>query len=276
MKTWFSGAAAHLSGWVLSTAILWGGATQAQVDISPLVIEVEANRGQSQGIINVSNSSDQPFRARLYAEPFTYSRDAGFQTLASSSNDLTPYLQFSPRELVVPPGVTRRVRLITRLPPKLAAGEYRAVVFTENLEEVTDTSRNNVAIVTRVGVTVYVRQGNVSPKLVVDSASWNPEQKQIQLLIRNTGQASARPTVNWTLKRQGAVVETGNLEATGIVAQSDRNFLLKYPIEGQTAPAAGEYQLSGELVWGEDKNQSKLPFSVNLTIPAAATASSER
>lgn len=273
MKMILSGAAARLSGLALSAALFWGTAAQAQVTISPLVIEAEANRGQAQGMINVTNNGSEPFRARVYAEPFTYSRDAGFQTLPSDAHDLTPYLQFSPRELVVPPGVTRRVRLIGRFPPNQASGEYRAVVFTENLNETISTNNSNVSVITRIGVTVYVRQGEVSPNLTVESANWNPEQNQIQLLVRNAGQASTRPSVSWTLKQGETVVKTGNLEATGIVAQSDRNFLLNYAPEGQPAPAAGEYQLSGELAWGEGNNKSTVPFSINLTIPAATAAS---
>lgn len=271
----FSHTALRLSGWLLSAAFLFGGVAQAQVSISPLVIEAEAKRGQAQGIITVSNSSNEPFRARVYAEPFTYSRDAGFQALTSSPNDLTPYLQFSPRELVVPPGVTRRVRLITRFPPSLAEGEYRAVVFTENLNEAIDSRGNNVAIATRVGVTLYVRQGDISPSLVVENASWNPEKKQIQLLVSNTGQASARSAVNWTLKQGETVVQTDNTDPTPVISQSDRNILLNYPTPNQPALSPGEYQLTGELVWGDENNKSTQPFTVNLMIPTGTTTSLE-
>jgi P pilus assembly chaperone PapD len=259
-------AVSQISSWVLSAALLWSGAAQAQMRISPLVIELQSTRGQAQSVINVTNNSNEPFRGRVYAELFTYS-DKGFETLTSSPSDLTPYLQFSPRELTVPPGVTRRVRLITRFPPSLAEGEYRAVVFTETLTQATDNSGNTVALTARIGTTVYVRQGDLSPNLAVESASWNPEQKQIQLRVSNTGKASARPAVSWTLKQGETVVEKGNLDPTGIVAQSDRNFLLNYPTEGKPAPAAGQYQLSGELVWSQGDNQRQQPFSVNLTIP---------
>lgn len=262
-------AAIPIGGWVLSaTAILWGGIAQAQVSLSPLVIEVQARRGQAQGVINVSNTSNQPFRARVYAEPFTYSRDTGFKTLTSSPSDLTPYLQFSPRELVVPPGVTRRVRLITRFPPSLNQGEYRAVIFTENLRQTTDDSGNSVALKTRIGATVYVRQGDLSPNLSVEKGSWNQSQQQIQLLVNNAGEASVRPAVSWILKRGETVVETGNIEPTGIVAESDRYFLLRYPNQDQSIPPAGEYQISGELLWSNQDRQEKAPFKVNLTIPA--------
>jgi P pilus assembly chaperone PapD len=245
----------------------------AQVSISPLVIEVEAKRGQAQGVINVGNSTNEPFRARVYAEPFTYSRDAGFQTLKKGEQaDLTPYLQFSPTELNVQPGVERRIRYIVRLPPSMQEGEYRAVVFTENLKESINENGNTVGLATRIGVTIYVRQGNLSPTLAVKNTSWNSEQRQIQMLVTNTGGASARPTVKWTLKRGETVVKTGNLNPTGIVAKSERNFLLGYPAQDKSGITPGEYQLSGELVWSEGDNQRTKIFSLNLTIPATAAA----
>jgi P pilus assembly chaperone PapD len=265
-----SSAALQLSGCVLSALFLLPGAAQAQLSVSPLVIETEAQRGQAQGAITIANTSNAPIRLRIYAEPFTYSRDKGFQRLESSPNDLTPYLQFSPRELTIQPGEQRRVRLLSRLAPSLPEGEYRAVIFTETLTERQDSSGNNVNIRVLIGSTVYVRQGDIAPNLAVEGASWNSEQNQIQLLVRNTGEASVRPKLNWTLKQGETVVETGNLDETAVIAESDRNFLLQYPGNNQSAPTPGQYQLTGELVWSEDDSQRSQSFSVDLRIPATA------
>jgi P pilus assembly chaperone PapD len=254
-------------GVCLSSLLLFSGKASAQMSISPLVIEAKADRGQAQGMITITNTGNTLSRVRVYAEPFTYSRDAGFQTLpVNSPHNLTPYLQFSPRELTIKPGESRRVRLISRLAPNLAEGEYRAVVFNETLNESKDSAGNNVTLATRIGVTYYVRKGNLSAKLAVNNASFNSQQKQIQLLVRNTGKATVRPGVNWSLRRGRTVVKTGKLDATAVVAESDRNLLLNFPGKENLSP--GQYQLSGELVWGEDNNKSKLPFNVNLPIPA--------
>ena len=261
----------RLTNWALLAAWFWAAPASAQVSISPLVIEVQARRGQAQGAIDVGNNTNEPFRARVYAEPFTYSRDGGFQTLEKGEqSDLTPYLQFSPRELNVPAGVDRRIRFIVRLPPSLPVGEYRAVVFTENLKQSVNERGNPVGLVTRIGVTIYVRNGDLSPTLAVKNASWNSQQQQIQMLVSNTGGASVRPKVNWTLKRGETVVKTGNLSPTGIVTNSERNFLLGYPGKDQPSITPGEYQLSGELIWSEGENQRTKSFSVNLTIPTTA------
>ncbi|MDY7013432.1 MAG: P pilus assembly protein, chaperone PapD, partial [Cyanobacteriota bacterium] len=226
-QTLFNSWLLRFGGWVLSAAAFWTVPARAQVSLSPLIVETQAERGQAQSAINISNSTDQPFRVRIYAEPFTYSREDGFQTLTSDPSDLTPYLQFSPRELNVQPGETRKVRLIARFPPSLTTGEYRAVIFAENLQEARDSGGNSVAIITRIGTTVYVRQGDVAPDLSVEGASWNSEQEQIQLLVRNAGQASARLGVNWTLRQGETVVATGTVDPQGIVAESDRYFFLE-------------------------------------------------
>jgi P pilus assembly chaperone PapD len=249
-------------------------ASKAQVSLSPLILETEANRGQAQAFITVTNDSDKPFRARVYAEPFTYDRDNGFQSLKSTPTDLTPYLQFSPRELLVQPGMNRRIRLITRFPPSQPTGEYRAVIFTENLSETQDAAGNKVSLATRIGATFYVRQGTLTPNLTVDSASWNTQQQKIQVLVKNAGQASARPSVNWTLKKGSTVIKTGEIQASGVVAQGDRNLLIGYPTKEDPALQPGEYQLTGELLWGKSmwggntKELKQVPFSFNLAIPA--------
>jgi hypothetical protein len=260
-----------LSSCIISTVLLFGGAAQAQVKISPLLIEKETNRGQANEFITVYNPSDQPFRARVYAEPFTYQRDAGFKSLSSSPTNLIPYLQFAPRELTVPPRSMRRVRISVRLAPNLLDGEYRAMIFTEPLKESSNGNRG-ATIVTRVGSAFYIRKGNLQPNLTVDSANWNNARKRIQLLVNNSGKISARPKVNWTLRHEGKVVKSGLEDETTIVAESDRNIILTSPTPSKTPTreepslTPGTYQLSGELVWGKD-DKKKQSFNLNLTIP---------
>ena len=263
------GAILGLSCLTLATLMLGQRPAQAQVGLSPLVIEAEAERGQTQGVINVRNTSNQEFRARVYAEPFTYDPETGFQILPEESpSNLAPYLQFSPRELVIPPGVTRRVRFVVRFPPSLEDREYRAVLFTESLEETTVSSGGvNVGVTARIGATVYVCKGAFAPELTVESASWNPALNQPQILVANRGGASARPTADWTLRQAGVTVATGNIPPSGVIAGSERQLTLE--ISEELSLAAGAYQLTGKLIWNEENSQ---PFSIELIIPNRTTA----
>lgn len=262
----------YLSSCALSACLLVPSLAQAQVQISPLVIEAPSTRGQSRGIINVTNNGDETFRARVYAAPFTYERD-GIKVLDSSPNDLTPYLMFSPRELVIQPGQTRRIRLSSRLLPSLKAGEYRAIVFTENLNAI-DTNNNGVkvGIVPRIGATVYVRHGDVSSSLAVASATQSSTKGRINLLVSNSGDASARPRTEWKLSRQGDEPLTGRTSEVTVIAGGDRNIPIDYLKTDETI-IPGDYELSGKLIWGSYNKPSELPFNVKVKIsPEAATS----
>ncbi len=263
-------AAIYCSSFVLPAILCCGNIAQAQVGLTPLVLELQAERGQAQAVISIDNVSDQTFRARVYPQPFTYHPEQGFQTLTASPNDLAPYLQFSPRELAVPPKTSRLVRVFVRFPPSLPDGEYRTAIFTENLTETPfiNTEGVKIQVGTRVGTAVYVRKGAVSANLVVENARFKGQHNQIQLFIKNTGQASARPQMSWTLKQGETVVTQGTLPATTIIAGSQRLLGLEYSAANQPRLSPGTYQLTGQLSWGgEESNQNRLPFTLSVIVP---------
>lgn len=267
------GRCSLLGSCLLSSFLLWGSVARADIAITPMVVETEAKRGQAQGTMTVYNQAPEAFRARVYTAPFTYDKEQGFQALKSSPNDLSPYLQFSPTELVVPSSGKRKIRFIVRFPPNLPDGEYRTMIFTENLQatKVTQTNQANqvtfiTSVVPRIGVTVYVRKGDVLPNLVANSARFNPKSNQVQLLVQNTGKASAVVAGNWTLKQGKQEISTGKINDTTAIAQGERYLLISPQTPQQTKLAPGEYQLSGELKWGEGK-KNHTPFSVSFTVP---------
>ncbi len=250
----------------LLSSMAWQPPTTAQVTVSPLVIEANTDRNQSQGVINITNEGNEAFRARVYSEPFTYDREKGFQSLETSPSDLGPYLQFAPREMVVPPGTTRRVRFVARLAPNLPESEYRAVLFTEQLNEtLPDQAQNQVSITTRIGITVYIRQGDITPVLSVEGAQTNATRDAIQVLVKNTGKASTQLEGVWSLQQAGKTLGTGTILPTTLLTQHDRYVLI------EDAPmlenlALGAYQLSGELTWKSNDRNQTLPFSIPLTL----------
>ena len=258
-----------LGSLLASTIVFHNSVAQAQVSLAPMVIELKANRGQSQAVINVNNTSQKPFRARIYAEPFTYEREKGFTTLPSSPSNLNPYLQFSPRELEIPPGVSRRVRLNVSMPPNLTDTELRSIIFTEPLQSVNRTDKNGSfsTVVTRIGVAVFVRQGDVSPKIQVDSARWNAAQKQIQLLVGNTGKASTYLSGVWSLNQQETTIKKGEISPSGMMPDTERNLSLQYDQKQEFVPPPGKYKLTGTLNWLEEGKKNSLPFSVDFVVP---------
>ncbi|MEM8613586.1 MAG: P pilus assembly protein, chaperone PapD [Cyanobacteria bacterium P01_H01_bin.105] len=255
----------------LFASALWAGAASAQVGISPLVVEVEAERGRAQGVITVTNDSDEEFRARVYMEPFTYDQEDGFQSLETAPEDLSSYLRFSPIELEVPADESRKIRFVAQLPPSLAEGEYRGVLFTETLVETINEEGVRVVLKTRVGATIYVRHGDLSPELTVDRAFVDIEDNQLELLVNNTGPASSRPRVDWQLMQADTEVATGVTEPFAVLAEGSRHLPLGDFDETFATLSPGQYQLTGDLIWAEDEEWETLPFELDVTIPSTVS-----
>ena len=263
-----------LGSLLLSSFLLWGNIAKANISISPMVVETEAKRGQAQGRFTVSNTDFQDFRARVYTSPFTYDKETGFKTLSKSPTDLTPYLQFSPRELQVGASSKRNIRFVVRFPPSLPDGEYRTMIFTENLQRGTiieTDSKNNVTlqtnIIPRIGVALYVRKGDISPNLIPNSARFDSKTNKIQLLVNNKGKASAIVAGDWKLKKGKEVIQKGNISDTTVLAEAERYVFMQSLQKNKSKLTPGEYQLTGELGWGVNK-KNRVPFNVKLTIPA--------
>jgi P pilus assembly chaperone PapD len=261
-----------LSTVLVAASMLIAPAAQASLSVSPLVVELDSRQGQAQGTITVGNSGDDPFRARSYAVPFTYDRETGFKELKQATNDLTPYLQFSPPEVSIPGADKRRVRFITRLAPSLPDGEYRAMIFTETLNqivppEVVTSGETTVTttILPRLGVAVYVRKGKLSPSLAIDSLRFNAPDQQPQILVKNTGKATAIVMSEWTIKQADREITKGMVQDTTVIAEGDRYVTIKLPETTKLAP--GEYQLQGNILWGFNHSQ-KIPYQFKFTVPA--------
>ena len=245
----------------LFTLLLSSLPATAQIRLAPLFLEEQVERGRAQGVITLTNITEQPIRVRLYAEPFTYERE-GFVSLDDSPVDLSPYLQFSPREVVISPGREQRIRLLGTFPPSLADSEYRAVVFAEELVPQTE-SNNAIALRARVGSTIYMRQGTLSADLSGQSAQAIANGQSVDLIVANQGQATARPRVEWQLRQGEQEIASGEVAEQTVIAQGDRLYSLPLP----DALPSGNYTLSGELRWntlGEDISER---FDLPLLVP---------
>jgi hypothetical protein len=234
--------------------------------VSPMVTISDAKGSQAKGAINVTNNGPEPVRMRIYAEDFTYERTKGYVTTPKHERSAIPYLQFSPRELTVPPGVTRNVRVGITLPPSAPDGEYRAAIFVDQLSEQevkTGPQKNQVVMLAQVASVFFIAKGGVKANLQVNSAVWNDRQKTLNILLTNQGKKSAYPNVFWKISQNGKEVADGS--TLGVVSQSDtdREVTLRTKDKNLSLPS-GKYQLSGEIV---NSGQKPVPFSIGVLIP---------
>jgi P pilus assembly chaperone PapD len=245
-------------GTISSTAVLANSYT-----VGPLLTIVDSQGSQTRATIDVSNTGEQPMRLRVYVEDFTYDRNKGFTSFSSHPFSAVPYLQFSPRELTVPPKTTRNVRVNILLPPNAPNGEYRAVVFAEELRNDPVPQTGGVAVVkTRIGSLFFVNKGSGRAEITAKNAVWDPSKQQVHIILENQGNASSNPRLEWKIERDGKEIDNGVIPGLIVQNKSERIAILNTSKIGKLP--AGEYNISGQL---QLRNRETLqPFSFKIKV----------
>jgi hypothetical protein len=235
------------------------------VSISPLVTIDRLAGAQNKTTVMVSNNSDKPLRARIITTDFTYDRETGFIAIPTHPKSAVPYLQFSPREFVVPPGVSRTVRVGFTMPPSLPDGEYSAALYIEGLQEqqisqTIDGQKSTTVLKPRIASIFFINKGEVNSQLSIASAQWNNQSKEPVVILSNQGKTSAYPNLNWQISKGGNQVAEGKLEGIVLVAGKERAMPIK---TAELTP--GSYLLSGEIV--SHSGGIPVKFETQLIIP---------
>jgi hypothetical protein len=260
----FIGGLAITGSTILVSAPVY--AQSVSITVSPMVTIAPVKGAQSRASFSVTNNGQTPIRTRIYAQDFDYDIQKGYTKTGTHANSANPYLQFSPKELVIAPGVTREIRLNITIPPSKPDGEYRVAVFTEDLTErkITDPKSKQITVIRpQIGSIFFVSKGNISSQLSAVSVGWNPETSKPRLVLKNQGQKSAYSEVNWKLKQGNTEIASHSIQGIVLQAGHDRAIDLKISTETKLAP--GAYTLTGDI---DNKDGKTVPFSLNVNIPA--------
>jgi P pilus assembly chaperone PapD len=236
-----------------------------QFSVAPMVTITGGQGNSSKGSINVANKGREPLRVRMYAESFTYDAKKGFVFVQADERSAVPYLQFSPREMEIPPGVTRNVRVAVTLPANLPDREYRAAIFVEDLKEqsVGTSSGSTVAIKARVASVFFFSKGSTDADVQVSAAVWDASSQRVNLVMSNKGTRTAYPEVIWKLEKNGKEVAKNTIRGIIVQSQNSREFALKN--EGNPmALSSGQYNLSGSIAVAGKRT---VPFNIPVIVP---------
>jgi P pilus assembly chaperone PapD len=263
---WTRGLAASICLQLLATL----PAAAQSFTLSPLVTISTAKSGQSKGSLNVTNNAQEPVRMRVYAESFTYERKQGFVSTPKDERSAVPYLNFSPREMVIPPGVTRNIRVAVTLPASLPNQEYRAAVFVEELKsrdiQATNSPASNqkVSLRLRIGAVFFFNKGSDNiANIQARTAMLNLTDKKVALVLENTGKQTARPEVVWRIEKNGQAIAKDVINGVIIQAENSREVILQ--TNGKSPDLArGEYRIIGDII---SNGQKPIAFSLPLIVP---------
>ena len=167
--------------------------------------------------------------------------------------------------MTIPANSSRRVRVISLLPPSLPEGEYRTAIFAETLQEKTNDRGYEIGFNLSVGSALYVAKGETKAEIKILNPNYNFQQKKLKFLVANNGSATAKGKINWILKQNNKTIASGE-SGGAFLPDSQTNVVLNRSGKQKIELTPGEYQLEGEIVWDKYDRKTVSDFSLDLEL----------
>ena len=261
-----------LLGLAINVFSLFNQPAHAGLYLSPMYLKMESEQGQSKGVLQVGNTSAKPIRVRLSTAAFTYNKSGLFRRRSNLEGDnrhlekdLTPYLRYSPQEMVIPANSSRRIRLISLLPPSLPEGEYRTAIFAETLQQKTNSQGYKVGLNISIGSALYVAKGELEPDISITKTNFDAKNNKIKLLVTNEGDATAKGKIEWTLKQNNQKIASGE-SGSSFLPDSQTNIVLNRQEDQNLDLVPGSYQLVGDVIWDNADDKEVESFNLELKL----------
>ncbi len=278
---------------LISLLVGMPSAKAMEISITPPRVELDINKKSTRSSsIKITNLSDKPVEMKAYVRNWTMDENNQLQDSPSSEQSLDQWIVFTPSRFTVPARSTQNVRFAIRPKVKPASGEYRAVIY---IEEISPSNENSGAIETvgRVGIVVYGNAGEVKRVGSINSVTVDSKPNAIKAVfdvsnkgnahIRMGGQyaiwraanypgAKATQTIpgvnNPKTKLPANVVQAGNIELPPVLPNNSRQLVL--PLTSKLPPGNYVLDINGSLSgMAVDKG---IPFTVSATTTTSQVA----
>jgi P pilus assembly chaperone PapD len=209
--------------------------------ITPTRIVLD-ERGKSSDL-TLLNRGARPIRYRLSLVDMQMMEDGTMRRMdAASETSAISILKLSPREIVLDPGISQRIRIASFMPANQPDGEYRAHLVFEPISA--PTALNNLAagdgtqqlsinlsFRSVISIPVIVRHGRLAASATLSDASLNhtPAGWTAQFKIHRTGNRSLRGDVKVEFQpASGSKVDLGQISGLAVyVPNEDRVVTVK-------------------------------------------------
>lgn len=149
-------------------AVCWPRfAGAASFQVSPTRFEFSLDK-RFTNFFTITNNSESTLRIRIYPKFIEFGEGGKFMEKVGHIHDLSRWMVFNPRLVTIRTKQKRIIRFSVRPPKEIDTGEYRAVVFFEELPAEAKGSFKagktpgvtlDLKLLTRLGVTLYGLRG---------------------------------------------------------------------------------------------------------------------
>ncbi|RUT06127.1 hypothetical protein DSM106972_033330 [Dulcicalothrix desertica PCC 7102] len=183
-----------LSSLIALASLVPSSATAIEVTVTPPRFEVDINNKQSRSnSIKITNLSDKPAEMRAYIRNWVMNDKNEFKDAPSNEQSLDQWVVFTPSRFTIPPRSTQTVRFAIRPKIKPNSGEYRAVLYLEEVASNNPTT-SSIKAIGRIGVVIYGYAGEIKRVGSIDSITVDTKPSGMRAVfdISNKGNAHVR------------------------------------------------------------------------------------
>ncbi len=213
-----------------------------RTSVAPGIFEMNLDRSATEEIILVNNSNE-PIRVKIYPGKDENVKDEEY---------LGEWLRIYPRTMTLEGNSERRIKFSIRAPKDKPDGEYRGLIYIEELPEVVE-GQSTLTLAGRHGLTVYGTKGKVEYDIAVSNIK--VVNNELTMNIKNNGKYSLRPEIKVNyLSAKGK--KLGEIEEkTGRILK-DRTAVVKVELK----------DLKGEAVEVNVSGKSKILYSETVKL----------
>lgn len=153
-----------------------------RTSVAPGIFEMNLDRSATEEIILVNNSNE-PIRVKVYPGKDENIKDEEY---------LGDWLRIYPRTMTLEGNSERRIKFSVRAPKEKPDGEYRGLIYIEELPEVVE-GQSTLTLAGRHGLTVYGTKGKVEYDIAVSNVKI--VNNVLTMNIKNNGKYSLRPEI---------------------------------------------------------------------------------
>ena len=153
-----------------------------RTSVAPGIFEMNLDRSATEEIILVNNSNE-PIRVKIYPGKDENIKDEEY---------LGEWLRIYPRTMTLEGNSERRIKFSIRAPKDKPDGEYRGLIYIEELPEVVE-GQSTLTLAGRHGLTVYGTKGKVEYDIAVSNIK--VVNNELTMNIKNNGKSSLRPEI---------------------------------------------------------------------------------
>ncbi|MGL4902367.1 MAG: fimbrial biogenesis chaperone [Cetobacterium sp.] len=182
-----------------------------RTSVAPGVFDVSLDRPVTEEII-VVNNSNEPIRLKVYT---------GKEEGVEEREYLGEWIRVFPRMLTLDANSERRVKFSVRPPKDITNGEYKGLIFIEELPDVVE-GKTTLTLAGRHGLTVYGIKGKIDYKEIsvsnIKFENKNNNKVELVITLANKSRYSIKPEVLVKyLDKKGKIIEESKMRGSRIL-----------------------------------------------------------